>query len=988
VSARAQNPPSATAPSLHFGAFLLDRRAGQLRRGGRAITLRPKTWAVLVYLAEHPGVLVERDELLDAVWSGVAVTPDTLTKSIGELRLALDDDSRAPRYIETVHRRGFRFLAQVRAGEEAAGGAGPSTRGEPVAGRALRERAGEVPFVGREAELARLEAMLARAAAGERQIAFVTGAAGLGKTALIDVFLRRHAFDDGLVLARGASVEQHGPREPYMPVLCALERAARSPGGEGLVRDLRRVAATWAAQMTGLAAGDGESVAPVVQGERMLRELAALTESSDEARVLVLVLEDLHWSDPSTVDLLAFLGERPEAARLLIVASYRPAEVAVADHPLAHTVRNLRLHRRCEILPLHELSEREVCRYLEDRLPGAPFVAALGRALHDYTGGNPLFVVAVVDHLFATGALLETDPGWALTVDPSTADLGVPEDARYLIDAQLASLPPADRHLLAVASVVGREFELAPVAAALECGVAEVELRCAAMARSGRVLRLARRAGSDGAESFTFAHDLYRRTAYDEIPSARRARLHCRIGEALEAASGDAGAELAPLLAEHFARGGDFERALGYRLRSALRARQIGAHREAIAHLESALALLPRVPAGEARERRELEVRLRLAPVLAARHGFAAAEVRANAERASVLCARVGSRAQLFELHFGLLHLHAVRADMAEASEAEAELRRLAEELGGEYRRLADSASVRVAVHRGELARAAEVAERVGLPGAVEVGGVEVYGVDARVGSANHLAYALWLMGEFERSRRVLAASVAASAASGSPMTIASTQWFAALLALFAGDAAAGSALAERAEALAREHDLAQWLGFSMALQGRAAALGGDPGGGLARIEEALARLRAGSVRLLRPTFLGFVAEARIALAEPAAALATVEEGLAVVASSGDRHFEAELLRIRGEALRQAGRAHADAAEASFRGALAIARRQGARWLELRAAAGLAGALAALRRVRQAERVLSPVCRAFPAAETCADLAAARQMLAGLASAA
>jgi AAA ATPase-like protein len=188
-----------------------------------------------LYLADRPGVLVTSEELLDAVWPNVAVTPNTLTKSIVELRVALGDDARTPRCIETVPRRGFRFVATTTAD---ASRAASSPDWSP--------RAAAAPaFVGREAELRRLHELFVKACAGQRQIAFITGPAGIGKTTLVEAFLDSAALRrvaSPVWITRGVCIEQRGAREAYMPVLDALERLAHRPDAERLVGLLRRAA--------------------------------------------------------------------------------------------------------------------------------------------------------------------------------------------------------------------------------------------------------------------------------------------------------------------------------------------------------------------------------------------------------------------------------------------------------------------------------------------------------------------------------------------------------------------------------------------------------------------------------------------------------------------------------------------------------------------------------------------------------------------------
>ena len=200
--------------AITFGPFRLDLSAGRLWCGSRVIPLRPKTWAVLLYLAERPGMLVSRDELMDAIWPDTAITPDTLNKSISELRAAFNDVRWAPRFVDTVYHRGFRFLAgtQHTAAASVRGSVPPAAFAPPVAEPRARRR----PLVGREERARLLATCFAKARAGERQIVFVTGPAGIGKTALVDAFLDSRAVCDGtepVWVGRAASIEQHGGQE-------------------------------------------------------------------------------------------------------------------------------------------------------------------------------------------------------------------------------------------------------------------------------------------------------------------------------------------------------------------------------------------------------------------------------------------------------------------------------------------------------------------------------------------------------------------------------------------------------------------------------------------------------------------------------------------------------------------------------------------------------------------------------------------------------
>ncbi|TMA93696.1 MAG: hypothetical protein E6J77_04750, partial [Deltaproteobacteria bacterium] len=332
---------------IRFAPYLLDLDAGLLRSGETAISLRPKTWAVLCYLAQRPGVLVTKEEILDAVWAGTAVTEATLTKSIGEIRDALHDEVRHPRFVETVHRRGFRFVSAS----------------EGV-GRAVPHSPGSAPpppvhIVGREKELTRLHQLLETAAGGTRQTVFITGEAGIGKTTLVEAFLAAVASRSGAgetIVAAGRCMRRSSGEEPLMPVLEAVGRLARGPHAARVVQLLREHAPAWLIQLPWLVErGELHDLRAGLSGttpERMLRVFAQLVEELTNEVTLVLVLEDLHWADGSTVDLVSILAQRPERARLLLLGSYRAAEAIANAGPFDGMRRLLGLKHRCVELPL------------------------------------------------------------------------------------------------------------------------------------------------------------------------------------------------------------------------------------------------------------------------------------------------------------------------------------------------------------------------------------------------------------------------------------------------------------------------------------------------------------------------------------------------------------------------------------------------------------------------------------------------------------
>jgi DNA-binding winged helix-turn-helix (wHTH) protein len=331
---------------LTFPPFRLDLANERLWRGSELLALRPKAFRLLRYLAEHPERLLTQEELLKAVWQHGYVSEGLLRGYIRKLRSALGDDAKNPRFIETAGGRGYRFIAPLL-----------SIPPLPILSESSVPAAPQPPsqFVGRDQELAQLHDALERALRGNRQVVFVTGEPGIGKTALIDALLAQAAgAHEDLWVGRGQCIDHYGAGEAYLPVLEAFGGLARRVEGRALIPLLRRQAPTWLVQIpASMEEAEREALSRQLFGstqERMARELAGALEALIAERPLVLWLEDLHWSDLSTVDTLAMLARRREPARLLVVGTYRPAEVIANGHPLRALVRELEAHAQCRDL--------------------------------------------------------------------------------------------------------------------------------------------------------------------------------------------------------------------------------------------------------------------------------------------------------------------------------------------------------------------------------------------------------------------------------------------------------------------------------------------------------------------------------------------------------------------------------------------------------------------------------------------------------------
>jgi DNA-binding winged helix-turn-helix (wHTH) protein len=590
-------PPALKKRPVAFGPFVLDLRAATLRRDGQPVALRPRPFDVLGALVQRAGELVTKDELLDAVWGTRFVTEGVIKTAVAELREALGDDPKAARWIQTVPRRGYRFVADdgqaasVPALAPPVGATAATTAPEPPSTPAAPS------LVGRDDALAALDRCWHAVAAGQRRIAFVSGDPGVGKSALAAAFVER--LPEGTIVAHGQCVESFGRGEPYLPWLEALASLLASV--DDLPQWLRRCAPSWLAQMPWLQ-HEAERAAAAEGGaaERMPREVAALLEQLAQRAPVVLVLEDLHWSDHASVQLIDFLARRRTAARVLVLCTFRATDLLLTEHPLADIRRELRLHRLADELGLDGLDTAALRHLLALWCPGIAWSASALAALQAHTEGVPLFARAVVDALAVDGVLRQDNGGHWQLAGALPQPLPLPHSLAGLFEKQFVALAPHQRELLEAAAVAGVEFDAATLAAALDRDAAEVHARCDGLVRGGRWLHAAGtevRAAAPPSGRYRFGHALMHSLCYARCGGARRVELHRRVAMALQARHGDAGGDHAAALAYHFEQALDAAQALPALRRAVVLARERQAPREVLALAERGLALLRRAGA-------------------------------------------------------------------------------------------------------------------------------------------------------------------------------------------------------------------------------------------------------------------------------------------------------------------------------------------------------------------------------------------------------
>lgn len=966
----------------------------ELRRGGVRIPLRRKVFHVLVYLLEQRDRVVSRDEVLAQVWPGQHVGEETLTSCIKAVRQAVGDSGRAQRVIQTVHGHGLRFVAEVSVTDDP-----PTSVPAPAPAPApLLASADARPecMVGREAELTALHGWYRTAQQGTRQVGFIAGAAGVGKTALVDAFVAQVAAEGAVWIGHGQCIDQYGQGEAYLPVLEALGRLCRGPHGPHLLAWLRQHAPSWLAQTPALLPVEERDAYTRLAGNatqvRMLRELAEALEILTQERPLLLVLEDLHWSDATTLEWLAYVARRRDPARLLILATYRPAVARGAIHPVDTLVQDLLVHNHGAALTVEALSASEVALYIRRRFGESPLVTRLAASLHQRTQGNALFLVATLADLQQRGLVQHRPDGWELAATLDLAAVDIPESLRYLIEQQFERLAPTEQAVVAAASVAGVEFAAAAVVAGAAVPADEVDAQCAALARHGQFLRARGTAAwPDGTVTglYSFAHALYQDVVYDRLPAGVRSRVHRQIGARLELAYGARAGEIAAELAMHFVHGQDSPRALRYLQQAAENARRRHAHREVMAHCSTGLELLTVLPDTPERIRHELALRAILGPTLSATRGYAAPDAEYTYTRARALCRALGDPPELFAVLFGQVTWHLVRGQYQTAQELAEQLLRMARQQHDTVALVAaHSVLGTILVMRGDLEPGCTHLEAgLALYRPEQHGAyVDSYGHNAAVGCLLFLSEALWLQGYPEQALARCDTLLQLARPLSHPMSVLFSLNSAALLHQHGRNGPAVQQWAEAMITLAAEEGLHYWHTLGSMYHGWALAAQGHMQAGIAQVQQGLAAHRATGARVGLCRWLGLLGELYGHAGQFDAGRTVLEEAYAVVHQDGMSAFVAELHRIQGDFLLQKGsRRQENEAEAYFQQALAVARQQQARAYELRSAMSLARLWRRQGKPHAARELLGPIYDWFTEGLDTADLRDARALLEDLA---
>lgn len=837
------------------------------------------------------------------------------------------------------------------------------------------------PLVGREQELGLLRDRWQQVIEGEGRVVLLMGDAGIGKSRLV------HAFISGVgetphyeLQFRSSAYHVHSPLYPVIQLVPGVVGWRHVDSDATRLEKLRVFCARLnlstsedlplLASLLSLPESADLPAAPAMSPERRkqrtLQTLVKIAVAMAAERPLLMVVEDLHWIDPTTMELLAMLAGQAPTVRLFALFTARlDFEMAWPAHSHVTSLMLTRLTRR------H--TEEMVLRAAGGKsLPAEVVVQIVAK-----TDGVPLFVEELTKMMLESGLLRLDGDHYELT--GPLPPLAIPATLQDSLTARLDRLGRA-KATAQLGAMLGREF---PYAVLKAVATADERVLQQDLARLVDAEFLYQR-GAAPDVVYIFKHALIQDAAYQSLLRATRAQAHVRIAHALIEQFGSDVDAHPELVAMHYTEGGSFDDGALWWQKAGQRSFRHASYAEAIAHYAKGLATLTRLPASEARDERELALQVELGYALIPLKGWSAPEAERAFTRAGELGRRISDTPKLFRALWGLGAFHFVRGDQHRA-------RQVADQCVGVARQSEDIDSLIEAHYlcgivscvMGEfVSGVADLDECIRRYGTEERSMHRVlYGQDAKASALGWLSMALWCLGEPDAALARARESLALVRDSPAPFLLARGLAGVGFVHVFRGEPQGADSPLQQALALCAEQGFGYFHAIVAAFAGANLVLLGRPTEGIAQMQASIGALRAIGSELLLTVVLGHVASAHCTLLETDQGLAAIEDGLGCVGRNGEHWGEAELHRIRGQLLLMRGAHHADEAEASFKSALDIAVRQHARTYQLRAATSLAELWRGQGRGEQADGLLTEVVHTWPNELASPDLDRARKAM-------
>ena len=868
---------------------------------------------------------------------------------------------------------------------------------------------GLTPLIGREEELALLTRRWAQTTDREGQVVLLSGEPGIGKSRLVRELRERVAQDNAMCIEfRCSPYYQNSALHPIIEHLQRLLHWRKDDTPQTKVTKLHTTLAryrfpqadtpTLFATLLSLpqpADTPPLNLSPHRQKQKTAEALIAwLVEEAAQAPVYC-AWEDLHWADPSTLELLGLLIDQTPTNRLFVLLTSRPEFTPPWGQ-----------HGHFSHLTLSRLGRRQVPRMIEQATKGKTLPAEVVQQIVAKTDGVPLFVEELTKMVVESGLLTETNGHYELS--GPLPPLAIPSTLQDSLMARLDRLATT-KEIAQVGATLGREFpyELLHAILPLEGDLLQKGLSQLVAAE------LLYQRGTPPQSTYLFKHALIQDTAYQSLLKSRRQQLHRQIAQVLEEQFPDTKATQPELLAHHYTEAGLISQAIPYWSEAGQKASQRFANAEAVNHLTRGLEQLKTIADSHARAQQELVLQLTLGNVLLTTQGYAAPEVVSTYTRARELCLQVGDTPHLFPVLWGSWSGHLLKAELQQAREVGEQLLQLAE-------RRQDAALLLEAhyalgdtlcwLSEFTLART-HLEHAIGLYNPQQHRSQAVlYGQEERgVTSLSYLSWTLWHLGYDDQALAASREALTLADKLAPPFSQAFALGFAAWLHLFRRESGLIKEYAEAAIALSIEHGFPYWLALATTIQGWAQTERGQGEDGIMQLRRGLTDYQAGGAELRRPIFLAYLAEACATAGQIGEGVTVLGEALALVNRTGERSSEAELYRLKGELTLQqsrtslgqvkTGQAKAEdtdprpltpnpqgEAEACFLKAIDIAQKQQAKSLELRATMSLARLWQQQSKQHEAHRMLSEVYNWFTEGFDTKDLQEAKALLAEIAT--
>jgi class 3 adenylate cyclase/predicted ATPase len=852
-------------------------------------------------------------------------------------------------------------------------GFGPlRTRLQRAAGRGL------TMFVGRQREMEALKHAAEQAKGGRGQIAAAMAEPGVGKSRLFFEF--KATFQSGWMVLETFSIS-HGKASAYLPLIDLLRNYFRIASEDDERTRREKVAGRIAIldrnledtlpylfSLLGIVEGD-DPLAQMdgqIKKRRTLEAIKRILLRESLNRPLLVMFEDLHWIDSETQELLNLLADSIGSAKILLLVNYRPE--------YRHEWGNRTHYTQLRLDPLEKESAEEMLSAL---LGDGPDLQPLKRLIIERTDGNPFFMEETVQVLFDEGALARNG---TIRLTKSLNDLKIPPTVQAILTARIDRLPPDEKDLLQTLAVLGKEFTLRHLKATVARSDSELERMLADLQMAEFIYEQP----SLGDVEFTFKHALTQEVAYHSVLTERRRMLHERAGAAIEKLFADGPEEHIDQLAYHYGRGANLAKAIEYMQRAGEQAVARSSLREAVEKLTGALELLRTLPASQEHTRRELALQMSLGSAFTGLKGFGSAEREGAYTRAGELCQQLEENRELFPVLWHLCQLNIQRGELRAARELAQQSLSLAE-------RVQDATLILAAHYNlgeicswvGELTQAREHMEHANTRydprqhASLEL----IYGVDL---SVTITAVAVWvecLLGRPDHALKRARASLERASALSHPLSRAfapvSHEW----VLVCARAAQEAEEVAQTAISLCTQQGFTELLAWANCFLGWALIEQGKLTDGIAKLSEGMAVVESIRTLISKSLFLGALADGYRKAGDAKRALELLDEAIDWANRTGERFYECELQRLKGEVLLMGNDPNAPAADNCFRTAIELARVQSAKSWELRATTSLAQLLTKQGRRDEARTMLADIYGWFTEGFDTPDLKDAKALL-------